>query len=319
MKNWFLSPLLSLAVIFCLYNTASAQNIQAEAKLQQYTIRIGDQTKFFITVHQPAKAHVDFPAFADTIISKVQVVSSNKADTVFDNNNHDAATITKSYTITSFDAGTYNIPSFTVGGAKTGSLILQVETVKVDTIKGIYDIKQPMKVSYTFIDWLRDNWYWVVGPILLIALIVGIIIYLRKRPKKEVIVKVVEPVIPPHVIAINNLKALRDKKLWQQDQVKEYYIELTDILREYLEKRYGITALEQTTDEIFASLRHLDIAENNRAELKKTLVLADLVKFAKERPLPTDNERAMDDALLFVSATQAVQPIVNREGDKGNV
>lgn len=323
MRNRFFIIVLALLCLTCFSYKTNAQAIQAEAKLQQYTIRIGDQTKLFISVRQPAKAHVSFPKLSDTIVSKVQVVSINKPDTTFDQTDRNAITVTQSYTITSFDAGSYTIPAFSIGSESgvvtTSPLTLQVETVKVDTTKAIYDIKQPLAVSYTWLDWLHDNWYWIVLPLLVIAAIIGFVIYRRKRPKTVPVVKVAAPVIRPDIEAINKLKELRDKKLWQQDQVKAYHIELSDIIREYLEKRYIIKTYEKTTDEIIASLKRMDINDANREKLKQILVLADLVKFAKEKPLPVENENSLDTAIDFVTGTRQADEPLNPEGGPANV
>jgi hypothetical protein len=320
MNNRFFNYILASVILTCLYHQTEAQSIQAEAKLQQYTIRIGDQTKLFLSVHQPANVHINFPKFTDTIISKVQVVSTNKPDTAYDANDRSNLTVIQSYTITSFDAGTYSIPPMSIGSekdvVKTNEVTLQVQTVKVDTTKGIYDIKQPLQVSYTFMDWLHDNWYWIVIPIVVIALAIGLILYFKSKPKKAPVVKVVKAAVPPHIVALDQLKALRDKKLWQNEQVKQYYIELSDILREYLEKRYAIKTHEKTTDEIFDGLKHMSITDDNRNRLRRVLVLSDLVKFAKEHPLPADNEFSIDNALDFVVKTQQYE---KPEGGAPNV
>ena len=94
--------------------------------------------------------------------------------------------------------------------------------------------------------------------------------------------------------------------------MKLYYSELTDIVREYLEQRYGIHAMEQTSDEIFASLRKLDVAEDNKAKLREVLLLADLVKFAKQQPVSADNEAAMENAILFVKGSIIVNQPENK-------
>jgi hypothetical protein len=323
MKNRFFNFVLFIAFLACICREANAQSIQAEAKLKQYTIKIGDQTKLFLSVHQPAKEHVNFPKLADTLTGKVLVVNSNKPDTVYDQNDRNELTVTQSYTITCFDAGTYMLPPFAIGTAggvvQTNELTLQVETVKVDTTKAIYDIKRPLAVNYTFLDWLHDNWQWVVFPVLGIALIVGLLVYFLSRPKAEPVARFIKQSAPPHVIALNKLKELRDKKLWQQDEVKQYYIELSDIIREYLEKRYVIKTHEKTTDEIFAGLKYMDVSDENRGKLRQILVLADLVKFAKEKPLPAENEESIEIALDFVTATQQVEQIQVAEGGKSNV
>ena len=323
MKDRFFKLILALLCLTCFSFKTNAQAIQAEAKLQQYTIRIGDQTKLFLSVRQPLKAHVNFPKLTDTVVGKVQVVSINKPDTTYDQVDKTVITVTQSYTITSFDAGTYTIPAFSIGSetgvAKTKELTLQVETVKVDTTKAIYDIKQPFAVNYTWLDWLRDDWYWIAGPLALIAGIVGLILYLRNRPKPAPVVKVAAPLVPPDVIAVNKLRELRDKKLWQQDQVKQYHIELSDIIREYLEKRYIIKTHEKTTDEIFEALKRMNITDENRNKLKQILILADLVKFAKEKPLPAENESNLDVAIDFVTNTRQVDKPVTTEGGTPHV
>jgi hypothetical protein len=256
----------------------------------------------------------------DTISGKIQVVSS-KIDTIIDKGDASIHTIRKNYTITSFDSGTYVIPSYAfhtaAGDITTGELSLQVSPVAVDTTKAIYDIKQPLTVKYSFMDWLRDNWKWVASGLAAILIIGGIIYYIRKKLKKAPVIEAPKPVIPAHVTALNQLNDLRDKKLWQQEQTKQYHTELSDIVRDYLENRYAIQALEQTSDEIFASLRHKDISDENRNTLRQTLILADLVKFAKEKPLPHENEQSMDNAVAFVTKTQqTIQAPVIKEEDK---
>jgi len=314
--NFLVLILLSAATSF----TAHAQNITVEAKLDQSTIRIGDQTNLRLVVHQPAKEKVNFPKLVDSISGKVQIVNS-KLDTVFDKNDHNQATVTQTYTLTSFDQGSYTIPSYAIGSSagvlKTNELTLMVQTVQVDTTKAIYDIKQPLAVSYTFFDWLKDHWIWVVLGLAVVAGIVYLVWYLRKRPKVEKPVVDIKPDVPPHAIAINKLQQLRDKKLWQQGGVKEYHSELSDILREYLEKRYVIKTHERTTDEIFAALKYMDIANDYRTKLTQVLILADLVKFAKEKPLPVDNELSMENALTFVLKTQEA-PAMPQQAEGGS-
>ncbi|MDB5121315.1 MAG: protein BatD [Sphingobacteriales bacterium] len=285
-----------------------AQTIQVEAKLDTTSIPLGDQTQLHLSVRFPAGSVIEFPLLKDSIAGKLQLVSTNKADTSFNKDDVSIQTIRQSYTLTSFDPGTYQIPSFIfkikTDSFKTVPLTLQVTSVAIDTTKGIYDIKQPLAVSYTFADWLKDNWHWIALALVLISSIVGILYYLKKRSKNKPAVMEVKDTTPAHVLALNKLSALRDKKLWQNNLVKDYYSELSDILREYLEKRYAIKTHEQTTEEIFLALKYKDLDVSSCEILRQILVLADLVKFAKEKPLPADNEKIMDDAVRFVTQTQ---------------
>jgi len=322
--NFFNHILVSMLFFTCFYTKAGAQDIKVDAKLEQSTIRIGDQTFLHFTVQQPAKAKVNFPVLTDTLTGKIQIVKAGKLDTVADKNNPANIIVNQEYTITGFDAGTYTIPSFafgtSVGVIKTNELILQVASVKVDTTKSIYDIKQPLAVSYTWLDWLKDNWYWIAGIVAVILISIGIIWYLKKRPKTEKPIKpIFVPTIPPQKIALDKLKQLKEKKLWQQEEFKLYHSEISDILREYLEKRYSIKTYEKTTDEIFAGLRYLDIKEESKNTLRQILTLADLVKFAKEKPLPSENELSLENAVVFILETKQEISPNKPEGGNENV
>jgi hypothetical protein len=298
--NWCL-----LLFFLATSSAVNAQDVTVSSKLDKPTILMGDQTVLRLSANLPANGKVTFPVVADTLSSKVQVVSVGKLDTLRDQSGR--WTITQAYTITAFDSGVQIIPAFTFDANgvafKTDPIPLQVEDVKVDTTKAIYDIKQPLAVKYSFMDWLRDNAIKVLLGFLAVIALIGVWFYFKKRKKAEPVVVEVKSIVPLHVQALNKLKELEDKKLLQQDEVKQYHSELTDIIREFLEKRYQIRAMEQTSDEIFSGIRHLDISEENRNRLRKMLMLADLVKFAKQKPLNSDNEQSMDNAVAFVTAS----------------
>jgi hypothetical protein len=302
--------LILLGACFCC--TAGAQDIQVGARLDKSSIPIGDQTVLHLTARIPAKSVIAFPELKDSI-GKIKIVNSVKPDTVLDRNSPGAETITHNYTITSFDTGVYVIPELEFqakeGNFKTGTVTLQVKPVLVDTTKAFYDIKQPFAVSYNFWDWLKDHWKLVLIILVGILLIIAIIYYLKTRPK-EIIIKKAAPALPVDVLALNKLHELRVKKLWQQNEVKLHYSELTDILREYLEKRYHIRTHEQTTGEIFEGLKNKDMPADARNKLKQLLSLADLVKFAKERPASAENEQSIEDAVDFInlSREEGTQP-----------
>ena len=317
MKQYFNFSWCLMLCLTGLTFTGKAQNIRVEARLDQTRIKLGDQTVLRLMAHVPVNGAVDFPVLADTISSKVQIVEMGRADTLRDKNNPGIQTISRQYTITSFDAGLHMIPSYTFTGKEgklnTQALPLEVTEVKVDTTKAIYDIKEPLAVSYSFMDWLRDNWKLVLVSAIGILVLTGLIWYfIKKRKNRPVRVESDKPVMPLHTMALDKLNALRSQKLWEQGQVKQYHSELTDIMREYLEKRYQINAMEQTSEEIFAGLRHLDITEQNINKLRQMLLLADLVKFAKASPLNNENEQSMDNAIGFVMNTKPVASAENK-------
>ncbi len=127
---------------------------------------------------------------------------------------------------------------------------------------------------------------------------------LKKR--KENPVEVVKPkeIIPAHIVALKQLATLRSEELWQQGEVKKYYIRISDILREYLEERHSIMALEETTDEILLELSRLNVKPEEIQRLKKILQTSDQVKFAKAHPVAADNENIITLAELFIDNTK---------------
>jgi hypothetical protein len=293
-----------------------AQEIKATATLDSNKIQIGQQVKLQLTVDyrvdKGKHIKIQWPAIADTIRKEVEVVSQSKVDTIIpDSNNLFQFRQTKTLYLTSFDSGYWAMPPFKfivngdTNGVFTEPLLLQVGTVSVDTTQAIKDIKPPYEENYSWLDWLKDNMYVVYGTlvaILIVIIIIFIIRYFRKVKPPMVVKEIVK--IPAHIIAIEKLDKLRDDKLWQDNKLKQYHSILSEILREYIENRFKIQALEQTTDEILMGFRSIAIDDESRLKLKQALILSDLVKFAKEQPLPNENELSLRNSYDFVNGTK---------------
>lgn len=295
---------------------AFAQQIKATAKLDTNSIRIGQQTKLELSIQYRVdngqQVKIYWPGIADTLRKEVEVVSQSKIDTIIpDKNNPFEFVQTKTLYITSFDSGYWAITPFKfivnsdTNGVTTEPLLLQVGTVAVDTTLAIKDIKQPFDENYTWIDWIKDNMYVVYGALALVALIIILIYvikYLNKVPPPAPVVE--KPKVPAHIIALEKLDKLKNEKLWQEGKLKLYHSALTDIIREYIENRFKIPAMEQTTDEIVHGFRNIAIDDDSKMKLKQILFLSDMVKFAKEQPLPNENEMSMSNAYEFVNGTK---------------
>lgn len=309
-------------IILLAGSSVQAQNLGVTAKLDSGQILIGQQTQLIFYIHVPVSKQVRFPLFKDSLTSQVMISHLLKMDTVKDSQSLDLHTIRQFYKVTAFDEGTDTIPPipFIIGKDtfRTQPLILHVKTVKVDTTKAFFDIKQPIVVKYGFLDWLHDNWPWVLAIIIAAMIGFGAYLYFKTKVKPEPGEPVVkQPDLPPHTLALNKLGNLRERKLWQQNQPKEYHIELTDIIREYIEQRFHVKTHEKTTDEILAGLRNAGITPDNWARLQQTLSLADLVKFAKLEPVPVENEQSMDNAIGFVTDTRPVYVAPEHKDEEG--
>ncbi len=182
--------------------------------------------------------------------------------------------------------------------ASTNVVALNVRGVAVDPKANIKDIKPPVSAPWQFEDLIP----YLIALLVLAALGFGYYYYRKRQKAKEAAYIPPKPKIAPHTAALFALRELEDKKLWQAGKVKEYYSEVTDIIRTFFEGRWNFIALELTSDEI---LRHMQtIAESEKVwdEMQSFLLTADLVKFAKFVPSPEDNEKELRWAYDIVRA-----------------
>ncbi len=302
-----------IAVLCMLISFSANAQVQATATLDSNTIQIGQQIKLRLNIQyrvdKGKQIKISWPEISDTIRKEIEVVGQSKIDTIIDKNDPFLFTQTKTLLITSFDSGYWAMPPFKFivntdsNGVLTDPLLIHVHRNLIDTTIAIKDIKGPLEEKYSFFDWLRDNMYVVYGGLAAIFLIL-LVIYSIRRFKKIPPPVIEAKKIPAHIIAVEKLDKLSNEKLWQHGKLKQYHSTLTDIIREYIENRFHIQAQEQTTDEILFGFRNVAIDEANRIKLKQILVLADLVKFAKEQPLANENEKSLQDGYDFISGTK---------------
>ena len=286
------------------------QEVTARARLDTTAMLIGDQVNIELSVTSPASVSIAWPKIGDTILKTIQVVNRTQIDTAF-SQDRKSLTLRQKLLITSFDSGLYTIPPIrffyressdtAIRSVQTGIMLLSVHTVAVDTTRAIKPIKGPLSEPLTF----REILPWLLLGILVLGIAAGIFYYLKKRKKNEPVFVIKPKVqVSAHELALGELEKLRMKKLWQSGRVKEYHSELTDILRKYMESRYGIMAMEMTTHEILEALTALGDHETEpNGKLGYILSMADLVKFAKMQPLPVENDTCMDHAVVFVKET----------------
>jgi hypothetical protein len=223
--------------------------------------------------------------------------------------------------VQAFDSGVYTIPPFImVSGPDTlrsEALTLKVNPVDVSKLQDINPISPALEFEskwYDFLpDWITDYWGWILVALLLIA--AGICGYLILTKKVEVPLMPKKKPVPPYELAMQRLSVLREGNLWQNGREKEYYTQLIDILRDYLQGRFGINAMEMTSSQITRVLHDNETTRMPNERMKRILEIADFVKFAKVRPLPDDNVRALTEAVNFVEETKPVeeQPESNQE------
>jgi hypothetical protein len=283
---------------------------QVSTKIDTTSIRIGEQFNYEIIVDQTED--VRFPKFESDSLNRIGVVTAHKIDSLKNQ-------LIKKYTLTSFDSGRYVIPGQEIfirdKRFLTDQVIIDVATVEVDTIKQpMHHIKEIQNEPYLFSDYL--NYFW---GLIALLIVIGLILYfvLRDKPTEEEIISR----IPPFDAAKMRLKELDGKELISQNKIKLYYVELTDIVRTFIEKELNIPALESTTDELletitdFNSSSNLNIPKETLYKLQKLLQEADLVKFAKSKPLQNEIALHRGDAEGIIDVLHPIQVEPKEEED----
>jgi hypothetical protein len=266
--------------------TAFGQQKPLQTSIDSNKIKIGSQAKLTLKATVDTAAKVSFPTGKN--FGQLEVINSYPIDTIRKGAMYE---LVKKYGLTQFDSGRYVIPRLPVvinnKTVQTDSLAVEVYNIKVDTLKQkLFDIKPIVEAK-------SDNsfWWYLLGAVVLLAAIgAGVWWYFKKyrKPaeKKEAVV-----LKSPIQIATEQLKDLEQKELLQRGAVKEYYSEMADIARNYIEEAIHIPAKESTTSELIAAMRSavtrrkMKLKQDTFEELESVLRTADLVKFAKSKPL----------------------------------
>ena len=278
------------------------------ATLDSTTLFIGDQTDLHLRAIGEVGEQVSMPVLDKELIPGVEIVDRTIVDTL---SLKDGRVQYDQYlTVTSFEDSLFYIaPLPFVSGDDTvwsdGLTLNVVQPFEMDTTDmAITDIKGVYKAPI----WWWGIFRWVLLAVLLAGVGVAgyyLITYLQRRKLEEAGNEVVtEPLRPAEEVALEKLDAIKEKKIWQQGQVKEYYTQLTDVVREYIARRFEVSSVEQTSDETLRDIRPL-LSERKDLydQLRKMLTLADLVKFAKWSTTPDENELSLRNAYTFVKET----------------
>ncbi|UGU17804.1 DUF4179 domain-containing protein [Sinomicrobium kalidii] len=258
---------------------------QVSSDIDSTRMKIGEQLHFEIKVDADSTALVVFPE--GQTFSPLEMVEATDIDTF---RNKDRFNLTRKYALTQFDSGHYTLPRQKViinnREFYTDSLEVTVGNIPVDTTKQkMYDIKPLQEVSHNYSGWGKLLLWGLV-----ILLVTGALVYwffIQKKPLSEA---EKEALLPPFDRALLGLKKLEESRYLIQSQYKEYYSELTNIVRAYLEEEVHISAMESTTEELVTKLEimqqagKLNLEKNTIANFKDVLQKADLVKFARSRP-----------------------------------
>ncbi len=293
-------------LILMLPLSAQESRIIIESGVDRDVITIGGLIHYRITVKHNRDITVEYPGLAANLgafeIRDYTAAEPEKID--------DKIISRAEYVITTFDTGNYVIPPVQVGyfsedsvqmKLRTDIIKIRVNSVKPSEAKDIKDIKSPMVIEIDY----KKYVYYGLGGLAFILLVLFIIYYIRKKRRGEdIIPKRKKPILPAHIEALEMLEKLRDSTLPEEGKVKEYYIQISEIIRCYIEQRYFIYAREMTTYELCSNLRSTDAGEEAVSLISDFLESCDFVKFAKHIPDDDENRNILQQAFDIVNRTK---------------
>jgi len=290
-----------IVILFSAFNYA--QNITASAATDTSDYLVGDYIYYSIRVEYVEGVRISPPELTDKMqpleVIKVLPVSFEGKDNVQQFN----------YILSGYDSLEVVIPPvpityFTTNNSEpqiieTNEVTLFIHTLEVNPAEDVKDIKDPIRIPF---DWL----FWTILLLILILIaLAGYYLYKRfKKPETESKIIRKTPPTPIHLIALRELDKLSEKKLWQKGKVKEYHSEITTIIRRYFEERYHFNSLEMTTAQSMVVLNRVMDNQKLIDTTSKFLENADMVKFAKFKPLPSVNEEMLKQAYEIVDKTK---------------
>jgi hypothetical protein len=298
----------TLVVVALCASISFGQHVGLSARTDSTNYRIGDWIYLHVDGTVGAEVDTIAPAFRDSI-GGFEVLSATR----------EGAKPSWTVRLMTIDSGNVFVPPIpfdyrvrgdtTVHRAFTNSIYLNVRGVTVDPKGGIKDIKGPISAPWQFADFIP----YIIVLLILAGAAFGYYYYRKKQKQKLEAYVPPKPKIAPHTAALFALRELEDRKLWQNGKVKQYYSEVTEVIRTFFEGRWNFIALELTSDEILAHMKKIPEAESVSKEMQSFFVTADLVKFAKYVPAPEENETELRWAYDIVRAMTPSPTTVEEE------
>ena len=273
------------------------------------SIGIGDRFLLSIEVEKDLMQDVYFPDYKNGV-EYYELIEDRPIDTLSKEGRK--LRLRKSYLMAAFQEGIHRVVPEVMYADKNiidtlqgdDTLKLLVTTFQIDsTSHAIFDIKPQRTLKFKVGEISGYITWSIIIIIILVALYLVAKRILAHYGKSFGDIFKPAPPLPPHEIALRDLKHLHSERLWQEGKHKLYYSGLTDILRAYLAGQFGVGALEMTSDEIIEAVRSVDLPQKQAMDLTELLRDADLVKFAKAMPEAEENERAYSKAWEFVQQT----------------
>lgn len=298
-----------ILLYICMLPICVWAQVTVEARLDSAAILIGQRMGITVEVSADADKFVELPHYdsLQQIVPGLEYVCSQPVDTDIVNDGR-RMVLTQKFFITSFDTALYSIPPIEVKVGekvyKSNALGMKVITYDIDTVNvdSIFGLKGEMAPPFVWADWKLVLWLSILVVVIAMMLIY---VAIRLKDNKPIIKRIkLKKKLAPHKAAMQKIEEIKeDKMLWQSEDSKEYYTQLTDTLRTYIRERYGFNAMEMTSYEIIQKLQEVNDEEAIN-ELKELFQTADLVKFAKYNTMINENDRNLVTAIEYINQTK---------------
>ena len=240
-----------------------------------------------------------FPQWTDTIPGGLEILETFGPDTVVANENDPEDwdyVIQKSWVVTAWDSGFVDLPGLQIQKLPTrtggkNELIINAEIIEVE---------------WTTSERIRRAMPYVIALIILLAILAIAYFLFRKFKNRisSIMLNEQEVILPPHVIALQKLEELKSRESWLKGEEKTFQVDLSQTIREYIDRRFGVKSLDKTSSEAISIIRLLDISDNFKTNLTSALMLGDQIKFAKFKADHDMNLKSLNDCIEFVHKTK---------------
>ncbi len=275
----------------------SAQELTLSSSIDTNRIMIGEPIKLSLKAEVPAQTQFLWPLLPDTL-EGIELLQAGDLDTALEG---DMWLISQSLSVTSFDSGYFAIPPLQIRAgdkiAQSNAHAIAVSFPELDPEQDYQDIRAPLPARFNW-------WVIILLAVIILALAAGIYFllkYMRRRKAEDQLTA--EERLSPYELATLQLSELKEAGLWQKGKLKQYYSELSDVLRIYLQREMGVNAMESTPEEVAQKVQALAVPDTLKTKVSELMHLSALVKYARQNPPSEWHERGWDIVKDFVEQT----------------
>ena len=306
---------IALACLFNLSGVFSQGILQSppnNLSLTSDTGRIawGERAEITLRMGKGVNETIDgWPQWQDTIPGGLEILHTNLRDTLAPQNSDPDEwdmIVAQSWVVTGWDSGYVLIPSIKLGGDSTSPILLQIVPSRTEGEVQMMPAAEIVQIEWSVYERFIKAAPWIgllIGLVILFFMVKYVYHWWQNRATEGKPIEEIKPDIPPHITALKDLKTLEERQSWNKGEAKTFHVQLSQIIRTYIDGRFHISSLEKTTREVSELINTLDINTSDKSKLLVALRLGDQIKFAKRQALSEEHTRSISVCIEFVQNT----------------